>query len=1399
MAARFLSREEWPLIAAGVAAGLLTSLLLLYIFFTGIGDEGIDPALVGDPVPITDPITDPITRPHRLPDGPGRGVIGRREVSVVARLDALPVAAQPLRGPLAITLRDVVWREVDGARFARAELITGRLDAQAAGRGDVILSSVVVRRPVVALRQARAQGPWNFEQVFAELLEPPDVAPARVRTIQLHDLQITDGTVDVTMPERRFTFQSVQGRLPLVVLSQPGVPEPYLRVTRATMEFVQTEPVSGRLVIDARDGLFAFPDGRVRFDVDAVMLDRTRLASVQGIWNPADPGFGITAEGLALALHIEDIAFLVPEAFPETGTASFTWQVRPLPGDRTEAVLTELDARTGQSRILGSLTVQVGDEFFALQAADLRLDPLELAVLEGFTGPLPYDGTLRGRLFGTQGDIGFELTARLTAATVPQPFSVDIGGRALMLADGVALQRADVTFTRLPLAAVRAFAPGLPVEGVITGRVTLTGPPTLAPLGLDVRLEIGAGVALVDGTLDLTGVVPTYDLTGRLIAIDLPALLAPDVPPVALTGTFAVRGAGFDPAEMDVAIRVAGRFTGWETAPGDTLHLVAELRQGTLLVRELQATLATAELAADGTWRFLEPQSGAVSYAVTVTSLRPFGPYLPLVGDTVAAGGVTAAGTLSGTLERLRLTGQLDASEVQVGEWQMLALTAQYDVTLGGDLLPRATVEGRARSLVTPTLGAFTTADLSLHLVPPEFRMELNALRPDGGLVEVAATGTVPDDGPRIIVVQRGRFDVDQGRWALVSPVTIRWLGQDVFVDGLTLEEASTEGRLHLDGRILPRDAIDARFQLAALPAGDLQAMFGQQRRLDGRLWAEGVVRGEAADPLITVDFRVEQGVFEGVPLERLDGRLIYRDQLTDVQATATADDLGYLNVQARLPSVVRLGGDPAFSLIDGVPLSGSLTASRFALAPFEAAAPARIQDVRGVIDAQVELTGTADAPVVAGTATLSAGAVTVTDLNQRYDDISGQVEFSGRRLVIVDLRARSDGWAVAGGQVVLERLDNPVLDLTLQFEGFRPIGVENQRDAALFGSLALDGPPAALQLAGRLHVDDGYIVVPQFGGPGAELIDITRPPPVMGRTLEGIQDGGALQNLTIRDLRVSFGDGAWFMVDEARAQLAGELIVNKIGNDTPITGTLAGTRGQYTLLAGPIVRRFDVVSAQVRFLGSPMPNPALDITARRVVFDPAGRPIEVDVRITGTMTTPRLAVAGGDAIGIAESELLSFLIFGRPTFALGGQYLIGDDILEQTLWGGLAEVLAIELERGLGGLGLDVFQIRLGAGPLGGLRTPTVVLGRQLRPDVFLTVETGVTALLGGSGAGAADASPLHWAVRLDWALSPRTRAGLALEPVYGGRAFRGAALALPLRDPKQQFLAELRRRWTY
>jgi autotransporter translocation and assembly factor TamB len=631
-------------------------------------------------------------------------------------------------------------------------------------------------------------------------------------------------------------------------------------------------------------------------------------------------------------------------------------------------------------------------------------------------------------------------------------------------------------------------------------------------------------------------------------------------------------------------------------------------------------------------------------------------------------------------------------------------------------------------------------------------------------------------------------------RWVLLSPAMIRWTaGGPAYVEGLELQAERSEGRVAVDGLVLPLAEMDARIEIASMPIGDIQRFLGREVRVDGLLWADGSVRGGELDPMIDMTFRIDNGAIQDVPLRQLTGTLAYSAGETRLDAHMIVDSAGRLDIVAELPSTLRLGAAPSFELVDGVPLSGSITAANFALAPLLATLP-QVRDVTGYANAQVTLAGTADAPQVDGTFTLTGGGMRVPALNQTFSEATGDIAFDGRRLLFNDLRVRSDGWMTVGGQIVLERLTEPVLDLAITFDAFQPMGVDDHPDAAVYGDVGLTGEPASLLLTGAIEVADGYIVVPELGRPGfrPELVDMTRPAALDTLTFNPIAETDIIGSLRIRDLDVDVSTDTWFIAYQAQAQLAGNLVVNKTGDNMPITGTLSGNRGQYTLIAGPVVRRFDIISAQVRFRGEPEPNPAIDITARRMVLDPGGRQLDVDVRITGTAQAPTLALAGGAQGQIAESELLSFLLFGAASSTVGDD-LPGDQLLSQTYLGGILDFVSLELERSLGGLGLDILQVSFGQGSTFGVEATTIVAGKQILPDVFLTLETALNGLFGE------ESGVTTWAMRLDWTFDRRSRLRLALEPVYRGRGLRSSAFALPLQDPQQQLLIELRRRWTY
>ncbi|HEX6558406.1 MAG TPA: hypothetical protein VF021_03070, partial [Longimicrobiales bacterium] len=137
--------------------------------------------------------------------------------------------------------------------------------------------------------------------------------------------------------------------------------------------------------------------------------------------------------------------------------------------------------------------------------------------------------------------------------------------------------------------------------------------------------------------------------------------------------------------------------------------------------------------------------------------------------------------------------------------------------------------------------------------------------------------------------------------------------------------------------------------------------------------------------------------------------------------------------------------------------------------------------------------------------------------------------------------------------------------------------------------------------------------------------------------------------------------------------------------------------------------------------------------------------------------------------------------------------------VLEETVGGGLTELASMELEQALLdqlGMSFDVFQIRLGGGRLSEL-SPSLIVGREVATNVFLTVESAVNTLFGGTESAAAT-----FAVHLEWRVNPNSTVRASYEPANKNSVLRGYTVALPtaLRPPQPyQATIEFRRRWVW
>ncbi len=1387
-------RLHWSHRVLSLVIGLTLAVgaVALWVFRGGGGPRSLGPA------------ADSIGAALRL-GSPAPGEVADFEADVSRRLPAGGAPLHPIRAGIGVRAMDVHWTDREGRPFLLASRATGTLNARAIGHGRFELSDVVVSDASVLLIKPSVDAEWNYVPVLGFDRPPSPSKPVRnpQEGIYLLSLRVLDGRVEVRMPDATYVTERVEAEVPMVAIPS-GDRAATVDIARLVSRFLPPDSAAP-LPLQVTGAHLTLPGGEVGFEVVRAELGETVVTGMHGTWDPDLPGYGFRATGRAERVRLADIRFINPK-LPDDGVASFAWQVEPRDGG-THVWLQNLDVTSGESHVQGNLAATFGDGATpTLESVELRLEPVEVALLNPFLSrPLPYSGTLRGRIEGHGGPVSFDVAATLTPTGEQREFTTQLTGEATVASSGVRLGRFEAQLNQVPLASLREYIPRLPLAGSITGKIELVGPPGGGPLRMNVRFDAAGGVVVLNGTVDPTAPEIAYDVQGQVIDVALAQLLEPAFPPIRLTAQFTARGHGTDPRTLDAAVALQGRFAGWYASGDDRIALDASARDGLLHITNLDATLGPVGVGARGEWA-LEPERTAsgVEYRLAVSSLAPLAPYIPLIEHATAGGSVELSGTATGSLQRPAVEGQLRLRNARYGDWGVGAADGSYAIA-AGDSLPTVRLQLGARAIQTATAGAFEAVSLNASLTPPAFAVEANADRMGGGIIQLAADGSLLPDGVRSATLRRFVADLGPQRWTLQGPAEVQWGGAPgVVVRQLAVASGNGSGTMSLDGTVYPLSIADFQYDVQALPISDLQELLGQQPIVSGEVWAKGRLVG-GATPQLGTSFRIADGEVRGVRFSQIQGSLSFADRLAD--ATITADFLpaGQVRLTAKLPLDVDVSDKPAARWVDDASISGTLATNGLPIAALGPLMP-QMEDVQGTASADIRLAGTPGKPQFEGSASLADGAATIAALGRRFTAIEGRFSLANEAVRIEELRAQSDGSAIASGTITFEDLSHPVADIGVELNQFRPVAVKNLQPAAAWGTLTVRGPIPSVTLGGRIRLDDGNILVPEFAADPFQVqvqqfLATGNQIAIAG--LPGAQPQGLFQDLSVSGLTVEGGEALWFVTPDARAQLGGEMTVFKEGEDIKIFGTLEGEHGTFTMQAGPLIRRFEIRSAQIRFLGAPTPNPALDITAARVVYPSGGQQIEVLAHVTGTLRNPTLSLSSGGT-DIPESELLSFLLFGQPSFALQSAFAgpTSNSLIGSTLVGGFADLLSMTLEQKLveqSGLGLDYFQVRFGepsatGSTLGVFGQPTVVVGKEIGNDVFLTVNAGISTLF-GDNTTPADAV----GVSLEWRLSPQWTLEGGLEPLIAERFSRlGLVIVSPL-TTNRQVTVDLRRRWTY
>jgi translocation and assembly module TamB len=174
------------------------------------------------------------------------------------------------------------------------------------------------------------------------------------------------------------------------------------------------------------------------------------------------------------------------------------------------------------------------------------------------------------------------------------------------------------------------------------------------------------------------------------------------------------------------------------------------------------------------------------------------------------------------------------------------------------------------------------------------------------------------------------------------------------------------------------------------------------------------------------------------------------------------------------------------------------------------------------------------------------------------------------------------------------------------------------------------------------------------------------------------------------------------------------------------LRGNLQAVRGTYNQFG----RQFAIQTGTLVFPGTPGIDPSLSITAAYRLRREDAAPLAIIATVEGTLQDPQVRLSSESQPPIPESDLISYLLFGRPSFALAGddQRLVNEALTGVVSYG--VSQLGTQVSQSLGVDYLSISQDQtLDASPIGAgffrdqFRNTQIEMGRYIGEDVFASV----------------------------------------------------------------------------
>lgn len=1053
-----------------------------------------------------------------------------------------------------------------------------------------------------------------------------------------------DGNADWTSAERdprlALDVQAVEVNLADVAWMDPMIP----RAGRATARV--------RIANGRRDGYYRATVERFVVEATASRLAGGLVAEIGDTLSVRD--LDVTAAPLDFRLIRELFGAETP---PAPWDGAIAGRVRGAGGPfrafrLDKSTLAFTDRRTGGavSRVTISGELNLEAEHTVLQPLLVRVDSLDVRSVGAITD---IADSLAGYLTGTVTLVGpldnfrfRDLDLLHVDGNLPRSH---VRGEGRIAEDTASIWlEAAVVFDTVGLAALGPAIVGEPMRGTLSG--TLTTSIRGDSVALDVALagegatmqfrgatsldstrRVAAGLVTV-GTLDASRFLPSRTLPSHLLSGVVH--LGLDGPLEEPSGPFAFQ---LDTTSrlLDLPVRVAVGAMVLE--PGGVRV------DSLLLAMDAGRVSARGHLSRDPTVR------DTLRFDATLDSLATLA---PLLGDSLATrwadsigGTVRVEGIAIGSLDTMAVRATLTGDSLRLASVSIATMSSEWLL----DGVPSAT-----RGLATVDLANARVGEVVVHRLSAEatvrgaqwvdasFRMIAQDTLFAQGRADIHYMGDSLAIALDSLTAQTREAD-----WRLARP-TRMFRGPDRLALDSLLLVSRDGGRLALSARIDASGPLSVTAQAYRVPLAHARFTGYVPPRLDGLVSLNATLGGTVASPEIDLTLQLDSAQVDEQPAPELQATARYANRQADVTVNGRMLQRDIFAITAELPLDLALEARSVDERLLDRELYVRINANGTPLTGFEALMPS-VRELRGGLDADVQVTGTWRDIQPRGILLVREGTFLVPALGTGFRELLMDVSFTPDSVIIqrarlADERDINDTASLEG--TIYQSSSGWRADILTMARSLRVIDDPRVAEADVSWTLRLRGPLDTLTLGGDVTVPRANIFIGRQQRQALALAE------------DSLQTEGASRYAPrLEGVRLRLGSEVRLRSPEANVQLTGEVAATGTLDEPNVRGEIFAERGTFRLDLGLLQRTFQVDSGLVRLNGPVSIPPTLDIHTSYTVRQADREDVKIGARLSGPVDAPRLVLSSGDlGTTASETELISYLLFGAPSFALDGQ-----------------------------------------------------------------------------------------------------------------------------------------------